>query len=124
MLLESNEPLTDLPAGRRSRFCVQPRPQKYSCSRLTQITSISLAVPAQHRGAFRDRHERRAGDAVDAGCAFDESAGLRTAKSCGPDAPTLASSVRSNPQATVANKPGHRGEREAAVKTIACGNAG
>jgi hypothetical protein len=25
---------------------------------------------------------------------------------------------------TVANKPGHRGEYEAAVKTIACGNAG
>ena len=31
-------------------------------------------------------------DAVDAGGAFDESAVLRTAKSCGPDAPTLASS--------------------------------
>src|SRR5438270_10807936 len=34
----------------------------------------------------------------------------RTAKPCGPDAPTLASSWRSNPQATVARKPGHRGE--------------
>jgi len=33
-------------------------------------------------------------DAVDAGGAADESADLRTAKSCGPDAPTLASSVR------------------------------
>jgi hypothetical protein len=31
-------------------------------------------------------------DAVDAGCALDEGAGLRTAKSCGPDASTLASS--------------------------------
>ena len=30
-------------------------------------------IPAQHRGAFRDRHERRAGDAMDAGCASDES---------------------------------------------------
>ena len=29
-------------------------------------------------------------DAVDAGSAEDESVGLRTAKSCGPDAPTLA----------------------------------
>ena len=37
----------------------------------------------------------------------------RTAKSCGPDAPTLASSRRSSPPATVARKPGHRGEREA-----------
>jgi len=33
-------------------------------------------------------------DAVDAGGAADESADLRTAKSCGPDAPTLASSWR------------------------------
>src|ERR1700735_5260747 len=52
-----------------------------------------VRIPAQHRGAFRDRHERRAGDAMDAGGAKDESADLRTAKSCGPDAPTLASSV-------------------------------
>src|SRR5712692_5553487 len=60
---------------------------------------------------------------------------LRTAKSCGPDAPTLASSSRScvgptglrqnlDPRATVANKPGHRGEHEISRKTIACGNAG
>jgi hypothetical protein len=33
-------------------------------------------------------------DAVDAGGASDEGAGLRTAKSCGPDASTLASSLR------------------------------
>jgi hypothetical protein len=31
---------------------------------------------------------------VDAGGAFDEGGFLRTAKSCGPDAPTLASSLR------------------------------
>jgi hypothetical protein len=46
---------------------------------------------------------------MDADSAADESAYLRTAKSCGPDAPTLASSWRkTNPQATVANKPGDR----------------
>ena len=34
---------------------------------------------------------------------------MRTAKLCGPDAPTLASSLRvNNPQATVAKEPGHR----------------
>jgi hypothetical protein len=32
-------------------------------------------------------------DAVDAGGAADESTGLRTAKSCGPDASTPASSL-------------------------------
>jgi hypothetical protein len=53
--------------------------------------------PGPHRGAFRDRHGRRARDAVDAGgaaqtsCA-DEALISRTAKSCGPDASTPASS--------------------------------
>src|ERR1035437_5474351 len=51
-------------------------------------------------------------NAVDAGGAKDESARSRTAKSWGPDAPTLASSWRDFPQTTVARKPGHRGERE------------
>src|SRR2546430_17301535 len=43
----------------------------------------------------------------------------RTAKSCGPDAPMLASSLREEAQATVSNKPGHRGEHEVSRKTIA-----
>jgi hypothetical protein len=75
--------------------------------------------PGPHRGAFRDRHGRRAGDAVDADGAaqtfcVDEALISRTAKSCGPDAPTLASSSReaSFLGATVTTKPGHRGERE------------
>jgi hypothetical protein len=34
--------------------------------RPTQITSISAAIPGPHRGAFRDRHGRRARDAMDA----------------------------------------------------------
>jgi hypothetical protein len=51
---------------------------------------------------------------------------MRTAKSCGPDAPTLASSSReaSFLGATVARKPGHRGEREISRKTIAQGRPG
>ncbi len=56
------------------------------------------------------------------GRAFDERRGLRTAKSCGPDAPTLASSCAEFIRgATVANKPGHRGEREGNRNTIAQG---
>src|SRR5207247_8456927 len=70
----------------------------------------SDSVPSL-RGALRN--VINAGrDAVDAGGAKDESADLRTAKSCGSDAPTLASSLREEAQMTVANKPGHRGERE------------
>jgi len=46
---------------RPSRLSVQPSAQKYFCSHLAQITSLSAAIPAHTQGAFRDRHERRAG---------------------------------------------------------------
>src|SRR5712671_5555318 len=49
---------------------------------------------------------------------------MRTAKSCRSDAPMLASSLREDAQATVSNKPGHRGEREVSRKTIARGMPG
>src|ERR1700684_4400261 len=42
-------------------WVVQSLAQKYSGSLPTPITSISTATPAQHKGAFRDRHERRVG---------------------------------------------------------------
>jgi hypothetical protein len=71
-------------------WVVQSLAQKYFYSLLTQITSISAAVPP-HRGAYRDRHGREAG-CDGRGCVTDEHVILRTAKSCGPDAPTLASS--------------------------------
>jgi hypothetical protein len=59
----------------------------------------------------------------------------RTAKSCGSDAPGLASSfaeasrpdrAQTKPirEMTVTTKPGRRGEHEVSRKTIACGNAG
>jgi hypothetical protein len=48
----------------------------------------------------------------------------RTAKSCGSDAPGLASSLREEAQATVTTKPGRRGEREVSRKTIAQGRPG
>src|SRR5258708_31389025 len=49
---------------------------------------------------------------------------MRTAKSCGSDAPRPASSLREEAQATVPNKPGHRGEHEISRKTIARGMPG
>jgi hypothetical protein len=55
------------------------------------------------------------------GCAFDEQRVMRTAKSCGPDVPRLASSLRSYPRATVSTKSGRRGEHEISRKTIAQG---
>jgi hypothetical protein len=52
---------------------------------------ISCCPVLTKRGASRSSRTLRR-DAVDAGGATDESADLRTAKPCGPDAPTLASS--------------------------------
>src|SRR5258705_9691292 len=70
---------------------VQPHLQKYFTSRLPQISNISLTV-LSHRGALRN--VINAGrDAVDADGAQDEGANSRTAKSCGPDSPTLESSL-------------------------------
>src|SRR5439155_21624751 len=45
----------------------------------------------------------------------------RTAKSCGPGAATLASSLRSDLQVTVAKEPAHRGEHEVSRKATAQG---
>src|SRR5260370_41290578 len=46
---------------------------------------------------------------------------VRTAKSWRSHAPWLVSGLRQEAQATVSNKPGHRGEREVSSKTIARG---
>src|SRR5664279_3807992 len=62
---------------------------------------------------------------MDASGAADESATLRTAKSCGPDASMVGVKCRrSICEATVTTKPDHRGEREISCNTTACGNAG
>ena len=50
-----------------------------------------LRHPVPHRGAARDRHERGAG-CGGRGCVARRAALTRTAKSCGPDTPTLVSS--------------------------------
>ena len=80
-------------------------------------------APSEGRFAIVTDVER---DAVDADRAGDERRVRRTAKSCGPDAPTLASSSQEARflRATVANKPGHRGEHEVNRKTIARGMPG
>jgi hypothetical protein len=48
--------------------------------------------PGPHKGAFRDRHERKVGMRWTRAAPKTRALILRTAKSCGPDAPTLASS--------------------------------
>jgi hypothetical protein len=72
------------------------------------------------RGTIRGRHVSLARDAMDA-ARRQTCDVMRTAKSCGPDPPMLGSSRATICAATVASKPAHRGEHEAAVNTIARG---
>jgi hypothetical protein len=69
-------------------WVVQSFCEKYSAFPVGQIISTSSPRPASQRGDSRS--SRSAGrDAVDAGAPLTNAL-KRTAKSCGPDAPTLA----------------------------------
>jgi hypothetical protein len=92
---------------------VQPSPQKYFASRFAQITSISPAVLFPLEGRFAIVTDVGNGMRWTRLHLEDERCSPRTAKSCGPDAPTLASSFAvSFREAMVAKKPGHQGEHE------------
>jgi hypothetical protein len=104
------------PSRANQQIRVQPSLEKYPAFTLAKINSISPAV-SSHRGAARDRHGRGAGRggratasarnrgrrAVLQACeqltACRRTGVLRTAKSFGPDAPTLASSFAETPHA-------------------------
>ena len=97
---------------------VQPLLKKYSDFQKTQISLYARPVPLRQRGA-RDRHGRGAGCGGRGRCQRREHL-KRTAKACGPDAPMLASSPReaSFLGATVARKPGHRGDHVISRKPL------
>ena len=109
------------PSGCLANVLSSPLCKNISFRRLVEtVLLIRHPVPIEGRFAIVTNAGR---DAVDVSGAFDESVCLRTAKSCGPDAPTLASSwrvamsaltglTRRDPLAMVTNKPGHQGERE------------
>ena len=58
---------------------------------------------------------------MDAERAADDGCVKRTAKSCGPDTPTLVSDRRSNLPTTVANKPGTPGRARRKPLKPLCG---
>src|SRR5436190_22812427 len=73
-------------------WAVRSHLQKHFRSSPKQITSlVAPSRPNEGRLAIVTNAGR---DAVDADGAFDEQHARRTAKSCGPDASTLASSLR------------------------------
>jgi hypothetical protein len=55
---------------------VQPSCEKYFASPFARHSITDSDLPASSRGAYRDRHERGARDAVDANGAQDEGASL------------------------------------------------
>ena len=64
-------------------------------------------------------------DAMDAGCASDEGAGLRMAKACGPDTSVLVSSSREViPAGDGGKKADHRGEPVISRKPLRAGMPG
>ena len=91
------------------RFCFVATPN--------QIYNPRCLVPQKGRIAIVTNAER---DAMDAGGASDEGAGLRTAKSCGPDASTLAFKSRGSIREVTVTKSPITGESaKETVKTIA-----
>jgi hypothetical protein len=119
----SRDPLAPLicPTGKSARrgdfSSVQPHLKKYfGFSESKSVVKLPPSRPTEGRLAIVTDAGR---DAVDAGGAKDESADLRTAKACGPDAPTLVSSLRDEAQTTVTRKPDRRGEHDISRKTIA-----
>jgi hypothetical protein len=97
----------DLPDRLTPRYRVQPLLKKYSDFPNTQISLyLSPSRPTEGRFAVVTNAGR---DAVDADSACDEGVCRRTAKSCGPDASTPASSWRINPRNDGGKKADHRG---------------
>src|SRR6478752_4136930 len=92
----------------RVLFSVFPKIFSFSADP-NQFTCSHRLVPQRGARAIVTNAGR---DAVDIDGADDDRRWRWTAKSCGPGAPTLVSSLREDAQTTVANKHGHRGEHE------------
>src|SRR6266567_4842019 len=109
----------DLPDRQSREYRVQPSRKKYFASRLGRNRFIDSVVPAHQEGRIAIVTDVGLGmrwtQGVEAQSLRGRATLLRTAKSCGPGAPTLALSSQRRfrvLRATVAKEPGHRGERE------------
>src|SRR5580698_1263089 len=85
------------------------------------VVYLSPSRPTQ-RGGSR-RHGRGAGCGGRGG-ALDGRCLQRTAKTCGPDTPTLVSSWRINPRNDCGKKADHRGEHGISRKPLRAGMSG
>ena len=114
----SRQLLPNLPDGQIAKSVSSPFAKNISVH-FRGKSPVYLSSSRPTGGAARDRHGRGTG-CSGRDVSKDEWHCLRTAKPCGPDAPTLASSSReaSFSRAMVANKPGHQGEREVSRKPL------
>src|ERR1700722_7850138 len=80
-----------LPDGLSRNFCVQLPREKFSAFAVGQITFTNSSVSPHKRGGSRSSRTR-GGMRWTQVALLTRALCLRTAKSCGPDAPTLASS--------------------------------
>jgi hypothetical protein len=114
----------DLPDGLFCQIAVQPSSQKYFAFAVGQIISTSSPRPASIRGAYAS--SRTLGAGCDGrGSGARRAALARTAKSCGPDAPTLASSfAKQFARRRWQQSPVTGESTEETVKTIAQGRPG
>jgi hypothetical protein len=140
------------PTGGPADVVSSARVKNISLPRLVE-TVIEQTHPVPHRGAFRDRHGRRARDAVDAAAfARDGIAGQverpvsdqqhaderrccvrrsrvvltprRWRQGCGYWVGPTGRGHNISPQTTVAKKPGHRGARNKPLKPLRAGMPG
>src|SRR5260370_19205274 len=82
---------TTAPTGKSPKTCPALFRKIFRLTRpANHLYKFAPSRPDKRGGSRSSRNAGR--DAVDARCAQDESACVRTAKSCGPDAPTLAAS--------------------------------
>ena len=86
-------PVKQCPTGKSAKTCPAVCRKIFRFPRrANQRYQLAPSCTSQ-RGALRDRHERWVRDAVDA-AVRETGAPMRTAKSCGPDTPTLVSSFQ------------------------------
>ena len=72
-----------------------PGRENISIYRISDFAYVTC-VPSRQRGAYRDRHDTRGGEAVDGKAPTDERRPSRTAKSCGPGAPEIRRQARAD----------------------------
>jgi hypothetical protein len=107
-----------------------PSSEKNKSVAIFRKSCLIVYIPRSSRGTLRDRHGTLGTGG--GGCRMPQRGETRAderqladVKSCGPGAPMLALSRQVMILLmTVANKPAHRGEHEASVKTIARGMPG